>query len=73
MTLKTNEQPFWLVWCPTNGSPTVKHWDRDSAAAEAERLARLHRGSLFVVCASVEARVVDDMRAIDMCDDELPF
>lgn len=73
--LKTNETPFWLVWNPAAQAPTVKHWTHEGAVLEAERLARNHRGSMFIVLASVEARMVDDMRVIDMRDDrdQIPF
>jgi len=30
---------FWVVWCPKNGTPSKRHESQESAITEAERLA----------------------------------
>jgi len=44
---------FWLVWCPqSTKSPTVKHWQREAAEAEADRLAATNPGKEYFVLAA---------------------
>jgi hypothetical protein len=45
----TDRSKFWVVWCPDARSPTVKHWSKDSAAAEAVRLATANPALDFFV------------------------
>lgn len=78
-------QPFFLVWCPTRGAPTVKQPSYRAAEDEAKRLARSCPGeSFFVLAAVAEAVKVDvgvtrftidpDKHSRDCnCDDCLPF
>lgn len=40
---------FWMVWNPQRHSPTYRHPTMDSAIAEAERLARMTPGEVFIV------------------------
>lgn len=66
--------PFWLVWNPEGRAPTHKHDSPQSAAREAERLARLNPGQEFVVLkatASVKVRDVEWVVAPD--EDGIPF
>lgn len=77
------EPLFWCVWNEGGGSPTVKHASYANARQEAQRLARAHPGSRFVVMAAAVAfvkRDVDEVRftvaatpdwALD--DAEIPF
>jgi hypothetical protein len=78
-------QPFFLVWCPTRGTPTVQQPSYSVAEGEAKRLARANPGEEFFVLAAV-ARVekVDvgvtrfsidpDKHAPSCdCDDCIPF
>ena len=44
---------FWLVWNPNGRSPTYQHTSRDSANAEAERLASLNPMQDFIVLKAV--------------------
>lgn len=44
---------FWMVWCPQGGQPTMRHGSRESAAAEAARLARKLPGREFFVLKAV--------------------
>lgn len=78
-------QPFFLVWCPTRGAPTVQQPSYRVAEDEAKRLARLNPGEEFFVCAAVAKAVKVDVgitrftinpdehsRSCD-CDDCIPF
>lgn len=69
--------PFWMVWNERGDAPRVKHPNKESAHREAERLARLNRGSTFIVLESVEALVSNDVMVVDMRPadrrDEMPF
>ena len=49
------EQKFWVVWNPNGHSPVVKHWEKESADREAERLASVNPGNRFYVLKSVSA------------------
>lgn len=53
-------QPFFLVWNPEGGAPTVKQASYASAESEAKRLARNNPGvSFFVLAAVAEAKKID--------------
>lgn len=80
------EPLFWVVWRDGGDSPSFKHRDFVSARAEAQRLARKHKGHRFVVLAAVlgyQHRDLDELRyqagGVDMtpaardCDDDIPF
>lgn len=66
-------EPFWMIYGLGQGAPNHIHETRDSAKAEAERLARAHPGTRFYVLASVACAVKADVefRHIDPCD--IPF
>jgi hypothetical protein len=66
---------FWMVWRRWGGAPTHQHDTEEGAAAEAERLARLHPGETFVVLEAVRALKVSDIHTIDLrgTTDEIPF
>jgi len=71
-----SKSAFWAVWCPTAGSPTVRHETESHAIAEAERLARLHQGSEFYVLEATHLRVMDSMQRVCLRDDgesDIPF
>lgn len=44
---KTGE--FWMVWNPSGRAPAVRHATEELAEAEAQRLARLCPGQVFIV------------------------
>lgn len=44
---------FWLVWNPAGASPRYRHPGRQSAQAEAERLAEANPGHEFYVLHAV--------------------
>lgn len=45
-----NTQKFWLVWSPQGKTaPTCRHFSKDPADKEAERLASLNPGHEFYV------------------------
>jgi hypothetical protein len=50
-------EKFWMVWGTQRGLPTRKHDTKESAQAEAMRLATKQPGELFVVLAAVDAYV----------------
>lgn len=47
---------FWMVWCPQGGPPTVRHGSRESAEAEATRLAGKNPGREFFILKAVGGR-----------------
>lgn len=53
---------FWMVWNPARYAPTYKHPSKESAQAEAGRLARMNPGQHFWV---MEAQGF--MRTSDPC------
>lgn len=46
-------QPFYLVWCPESGAPTIKQPSYAIAEGEAKRLARNNPGKPFFVLAAI--------------------
>lgn len=62
-----NDKSFYMVLGA--GEPTYKHATLQSARAEAERLARIHRGEKFYVLGAVGVAVVDDLKWQDLFDD----
>lgn len=48
-----DSKKFWFVWNPQGRAPTYKHETRESAEAEATRLACLNEGETFVVLESL--------------------
>lgn len=64
---------FWMVWNGQAGTPpVVKQWTQAKAVDEAERLARLHRGTTFFVLEATHAITVDDIHRVHLRP-ELPF
>lgn len=47
------EAPFYCVWNPCRGVPTMRHMRYAEAVAEAKRLADRHPGEHFYVLCSV--------------------
>ena len=50
---------FWCVWGVGRRSPRQRHGTKEAAIAEADRLATIHPGRLFIVyeCKAVARRV----------------
>ena len=46
---------FWIVWQENGGTPTHKHETKESAIAEAKRLAKLSPDNNFFVLESIGA------------------
>lgn len=69
------QEKFWLIWNERHGPPTVKQLDRHGAKAEAERLAKLHRGETFHVLELLGSVTVSDVHwdVADRNDDGIPF
>lgn len=66
---------FWMVWCEDGGSLRVKHYNKQLAVAEAERLAKLNPGQVFFVLkatAGVRAKEPDIDR-VKFEFDPIPF
>ena len=67
---------FFMVWNPTGRPPSYKHRDRDSAEAEAQRLALQNPGQKFVVMASLcEYTKVEIQKTMHRgkFEDDIPF
>jgi len=66
---------FWMVWNANGGKPTFKHPTEESARLEAERLARLNRGQVFIVLESKAQCVVTDVAWFehDRSREDVPF
>lgn len=43
------EHKFWLVWCSESSSTRYRHYDKDSAIAEAQRLCRQTDKEFYVL------------------------
>lgn len=74
----TEDQTFWLVWCPTGVTPpSFRHTSEQSAIEEAERLARCAPNAKFYVMRATEVRYIDAMKRIILLDHnevhEIPF
>lgn len=54
-----NPARFYMVFNPAANPPTYMHGSRESATAEAKRLAAKHHGQRFFVLEAVEAYQVD--------------
>lgn len=62
-------ETFFLVWSPTGPTPPKhRHSTRETAKAEAERLARLNRGAEFFVLVATDRLVVDDVKHDELVD-----
>jgi hypothetical protein len=70
---------FWMVYGKGQSTPTHEHGDIHGARKEAQRLARIHSGTEFVVLEAVEGFVKSDLQAFTYrggnreVDDEIPF
>lgn len=47
--------PFWVIWCPSQGIPMTTHDSLESARNEGIRLARKQPGDRFYVLSGIEA------------------
>ncbi|MEL6362376.1 MAG: hypothetical protein AAFR21_14965 [Pseudomonadota bacterium] len=50
---------FWFVWNPQGNNPRHMHGSKESAEAEARRLAQKNRGQQFFVLRSVSGFTVE--------------
>lgn len=66
------EPLFWCVWNEGGGSPTVKHASYSNARQEAQRLARAHPGSRFVVLAAAVGFVKRDLDEVRFASEATP-
>ena len=62
----TQTHPFFMVWCPERGQPTVKHYDEKNAYAEAERLARNNPSNHFYILRSIAIAKKVDVQITEM-------
>lgn len=68
------KKAFYLVWNPESGYTRCQHRTPEEAQAEAERLARLHKGATFIVLTPVGGAVSNDIQRLDFeHDDGIPF
>lgn len=74
LEIAMDQSSFWMVWNPQGNQPTYKHPTRDSAVAEAERLARKCPGDQFYILAATDLRVCDNMQRVTLWpEQEIPF
>ena len=76
------EKPFFVIWNPDGGPPTVRHGTFADAQIEAKRLAKANPGHRFYVLAAVSfAQVRDPIEVVslrpslprDAFLDDIPF
>ena len=60
---------FWMVH--GDGPTNFRHTTRESATAEAKRLARTNPGTTFYVLQAIDGFVRDEVRQIEL--DPIPF
>ncbi|MGF6806275.1 hypothetical protein OKW30_001401 [Paraburkholderia sp. Clong3] len=73
MSTKTQEQKFWIVWCPTGEKPpSYRHLSAGSAVAEAERLAISNPGREFFVLGAEMSYCAVAMQRVEYFDG-IPF
>ena len=65
--------PFWLVWSAAGYPPRHRHDTRQSAEAEARRLAAMAAGHEFFVLAPVARVACSEMTIDHYWSDEVPF
>lgn len=67
-------KPYWMVH-GSQGPPTYKHVSLQSARQEAERMAKLYPGELFVILESIAAVEKFDVLWMEPGDDgcDIPF
>ena len=64
----SDTKPFWLVWQPESGSPSIRHETKQAAITEAERLARAHAGRRFYVLAADHFIIKDELQHVLLGD-----
>lgn len=68
------DEPFWLVWQPESGFPTVRRETYVAAREEAVRLARANRGKRFYVLGTSMFAETGDLRLVEFKRiDDLPL
>ncbi|MCJ2009789.1 hypothetical protein [Methylobacterium sp. J-092] len=79
MSTLSEMKPFWMV--QGSGPARFRHDTKAAATTEAERLARQHPGSVFVVMEAIEAVRKIDVQRVNLrdrqhdwsVDDDIPF
>jgi len=69
--MDNDDYTFWMVWAPSGHAPILKHYKKQDAINEAERLANKHPQQSFFVLQALEERRVDNMTRIELVD--IPF
>lgn len=76
-TVVISREQRWLVWSPTGTlPPRFEHPSEREARTEAARLAKLHPGQVFHVCAIGAGFVVaktPTMIIVETAADDIPF
>lgn len=71
-----SKEPFYVVWCPGGGNPTVRHDYHTDALGEAERLSRQNPGKEFFVLMATDRLTKNDVqhdRLADPAEPAIPF
>ncbi len=73
--MKIEEERFWFVWCPDRSAPTHKHYSRQAADEEANRLSTNNHGTPYYVLKAVGGVVSRSVKRdkIKMVNEEIPF
>jgi hypothetical protein len=79
--MTTNDPAIlWMIWNPQRHAPTYRHYSVEAAHSEAERLARLCPGEVFVVLKAQYALRMKrpdpppvDHVPLSQIGDEIPF
>jgi hypothetical protein len=77
--MSARPEQFWMVYGLGQHAPTREHPSKESAEAEAKRLARLNPDIWFVVLEAISAVVKQDTISVSLrvstrnIDDDIPF
>lgn len=73
--MNPEEHKFWMVYGIGQGAPTVRHWSKDAARKEAQRLAECNPGVTFIVLAAVDGYTAErpTVTRVAITRDMIPF
>jgi hypothetical protein len=62
----TTEKPFFMVWNPSTGKSTFRHYTEVAALREAERLAATNAGSTFYVLKAISRSQTNGVTSVEL-------